>query len=457
MAYEKLITASLLGRAITKIKALIPSAASSSPVADGTAAVGSSAKYAREDHVHPHDSTKVDKVSGKGLSTNDFTDALESKLTGIATGAEVNVQSDWSVTDSGSDAFIKNKPTIPEDTWKTYYGTCATAAATKDKAVTVSADQNFKLRVGAIVGVKFSYTNTYSSSTENPITLNVNGTGAKNIWYNTTHSGAGNTGTYTTIYGVANRYTWYMYDGTYWVWIHFGVVSNSNTIPSAQCETAAATAAKFASCTNHTLTANTYLLFNIRYANTVAGAITMNVDSSGAKPVYINDEPSSASNHTLPAGTYIAFYNGTNWYFRTDGVIPGRAQRAAYGTARRTSANIQQDGVVGVSHFIATASMSEGKPAEGDGHIVHMSWDNTGGYDSQLYIKNTTNPRMRMRGQSSGTWGDWITVYSENDPPPTATQSSAGMMSAADKTKLDGIDSAAQLHIDLTTMHLILD
>ena len=55
-------------------------------------------------------SNKVDKVSGKGLSTNDFTAALLSKLNGIAAGAEVNVQADWSSTDSTSDAFIKNKP-----------------------------------------------------------------------------------------------------------------------------------------------------------------------------------------------------------------------------------------------------------------------------------------------------------------------------------------------------------
>jgi hypothetical protein len=34
--------------------------------------------------------SKVDKISGKGLSTNDFTDALKTKLNGIATGAEVN-------------------------------------------------------------------------------------------------------------------------------------------------------------------------------------------------------------------------------------------------------------------------------------------------------------------------------------------------------------------------------
>nr|WP_302549691.1 hypothetical protein [Enterocloster clostridioformis] len=38
------------------------------------------------------------------------TQAMLDKLDGIASGAEVNVQSDWSVTDTGSDAYIKNKP-----------------------------------------------------------------------------------------------------------------------------------------------------------------------------------------------------------------------------------------------------------------------------------------------------------------------------------------------------------
>lgn len=55
--------------------------------------------------------SKVDKVEGKGLSTNDYTNAEKQKLAGIAAGAEVNVQSDWSQTNSSNDAFIKNKPT----------------------------------------------------------------------------------------------------------------------------------------------------------------------------------------------------------------------------------------------------------------------------------------------------------------------------------------------------------
>lgn len=94
----------------------IPDGSSTTPIMDGNASIGSSTTYARADHVHPADTTKVDKVTGKGLSTNDYTDSDKNKLAGIATGAEVNVQSDWSVTDSTSDAFIKSKPSIPTKT-----------------------------------------------------------------------------------------------------------------------------------------------------------------------------------------------------------------------------------------------------------------------------------------------------------------------------------------------------
>jgi len=59
-------------------------------------------------------SNKVDKVTGKGLSTNDFTNTLKTKLDGIAEGAEVNVNADWNAT--SGDAEILNKPTIPSGT-----------------------------------------------------------------------------------------------------------------------------------------------------------------------------------------------------------------------------------------------------------------------------------------------------------------------------------------------------
>ena len=54
----------------------------------------------------------VAKESGKGLSTNDYTDAEKTKLAGIAAGAEVNVQSDWNQTNTSADDYIKNKPSV---------------------------------------------------------------------------------------------------------------------------------------------------------------------------------------------------------------------------------------------------------------------------------------------------------------------------------------------------------
>ena len=87
---------------------------------------------------------KVDVVSGKGLSANDFTDTLKSKLDNIASGAEVNVQSDWNQTTDTADDYIKNKPTL---------GTAA-AAATTDFA---TAAQGTKAD-SAIQGIKVNST-----------------------------------------------------------------------------------------------------------------------------------------------------------------------------------------------------------------------------------------------------------------------------------------------------------
>lgn len=72
----------------------IPEGAAASttvPKMSGTATVGTEMAFARGDHIHPSDTTKVDKVAGKGLSTNDYTTEEKNKLSGVATGAQVNV------------------------------------------------------------------------------------------------------------------------------------------------------------------------------------------------------------------------------------------------------------------------------------------------------------------------------------------------------------------------------
>jgi len=53
---------------------------------------------------------KVDKITGKGLSENDFTDTDKAKLDGIETGAQVNVNADFGETDNLAPGYILNKP-----------------------------------------------------------------------------------------------------------------------------------------------------------------------------------------------------------------------------------------------------------------------------------------------------------------------------------------------------------
>lgn len=94
------------------------------------------------------------------------------------------------------------------------------------------------------------------------------------------------------------------------------------------------------------------------------------------------------------------------------------AKIAAAGTAnylyrnpasRSTSANLVVTGLGGLRTFKATSSMTEGKPPVGDAHIIHLDWDNAGGYDAQIAVQNNSG-QMAVRGMSNKIWHDWRTV-----------------------------------------------
>lgn len=94
--------------------------------------------------------------------------------------------------------------------------------------------------------------------------------------------------------------------------------------PAVLCETDGSTAAKTSTYAfYYTLRTGSHFEVTMRYANSNAGALTFNINSTGAKPIYINGAASSSTNYTLPAGKYIVYYDGTNYYFRTDGNLPG--------------------------------------------------------------------------------------------------------------------------------------
>lgn len=83
-------------------------------------------------------------------------------------------------------------------------------------------------------------------------------------------------------------------------------------------------------------------------------------------------------------------------------------------SARPTSLNAQfGDGSLRI--FYATSSTTEGKPAE-DSHILHLAWDNTGGYDAQLAV-HTHSGKVSTRAQNAGTWQPWKTLAFTTDIP----------------------------------------
>ena len=130
---------------------------------------------------------------------------------------------------------LNNRPTA-----KIYYGECKTAAATNPKVCTVEEfplDENNEPLIGTIIAVKF--TNTNSSTSTSP-QLNVNNLGAARIY----QSGGVLATAKSTWAGYAGYVIYYMWDGTYWVVISSSV-GNSNTtysvISDSELETGTAT------------------------------------------------------------------------------------------------------------------------------------------------------------------------------------------------------------------------
>ena len=111
-------------------------------------------------------------------------------------------------------------------------------------------------------------------------------------------------------------------------------------------------------------------------------------------------------------GGFPIFYdNGTNRYqiIRTNAETFSDALsvKKIYPTSvRPTSANIETKGDGAISTFLATSSMTTGKPSA-DGHIINLAWDNTSGWDAQLFVPNGNTKRMAFRGMSSNKWNSW--------------------------------------------------
>lgn len=179
---------------------------STTPLMDGTGAVGTETAFARGDHRHPTDTSRQ-----AALSTTQMA-AVNSGVTAAKVQAWDGITVPTKTSDLTNDSDFQTGTQVgnaisAEAGLMVPYGYCTTAAATVAKVVTVSPAVT-ALTAGLCIAVKFQYANTGS----NP-TLNVNGLGAKAIKrYGTTAAGTSAAANWN-----ANSVVILVYDGTYWM------------------------------------------------------------------------------------------------------------------------------------------------------------------------------------------------------------------------------------------------
>jgi len=112
---------------------------------------------------------KVDIEAGKGLSTNDYTIAEQTKLAGIATGAEVNVQSDWNQITTTADDYIKNKPTIPAAQVQTDWTASSGIGVILNKPVNIDEDKTNDVTITGDQTIASNKTFTGTTTVSTPV------------------------------------------------------------------------------------------------------------------------------------------------------------------------------------------------------------------------------------------------------------------------------------------------
>lgn len=253
---------------------------------------------------------KVDKVSGKGLSTNDYTTTEKNKLAGIEASANNYVHPSthdaFMITESTSKRFVTD---TEKATWN---AKASTSVASSSANGLMSSTDKSKLD-----GITSSATKVENSATNGNIKINgveaivyTHPTGTNPHGTTKADIGLGNvnntsdlnkpisTATQTALNGKANS-------------SHTHTIDNITDIAVGTCSTSATTVAKTVTVTNFTLRTGAIALIKFTYANTVANP-TMNINSTGAKPIFYNGI--AVPTDLINANDLVTMmYDGTNW------------------------------------------------------------------------------------------------------------------------------------------------
>ena len=318
---------------------------------------------------------KVDKVTGKGLSTNDYTTTEKNKLAGIATGAEVNQNAFSNVkvgtttvaadskTDTLEIAAGSNITITPDATndkitiaaTNTTYGAAGASlglvksggdVTISDGVITVN-DDSHNHTISNVDGLQTAldgksattHTHNYAGSSSvggaansanklaiaRTITLSGDASGSVSF------DGSDNVTLPVTVADDSHNHTIANIDGlqdaldnitggsvssaSKWTTARningMSVDGSANRFNYGTCSTAAATAAKTVACTGFTLATGAEITVKFTVTNTAANP-TLNVNSTGAKAVYYNGAAITAG-YLKANKTYTFRYNGAQY------------------------------------------------------------------------------------------------------------------------------------------------
>jgi hypothetical protein len=326
-----------------------------------------------------------------------------------------------------------------------FYGSCSTAAGTAAK--TVSVDGTFTLYTGATVAVKFTVTNT----AKNP-TLNVDSTGAKAIYYNGAAISAG--------YLKANKVYMFVYNGAQWDFI--GDIDTNTTYTSLKNPSSLTIQGNGTTLTNGTYDGSAAKTVNITPSAIGAAASSHTHSISNITNLQSSlDNKLSLSGGTLTGeiaigqgdgkgvqlganGRFNATYNGASDY-TVLGMMNGNFTlgSSSIPTILRGGSYIQVSNEMRFNGGDTTGG-SKIVLETNKGQITNSGTGTLFGYtaDDVLAVGHSS-AALNFRGSGAAPTYNGIAISLNGHTHSAATTSAAGLMSAADKKKLDGVATGA--------------
>ena len=368
---------------------------------------------------------KVDAVSGKGLSTNDFTNDYKTKLEGIKSGAEVNqnafsnvavgdvtiaadAKTDTLTLEAGSNITLTPDATYDKITIAakdTTYGD-----ATTSKAGLMTAAMVTKLNGIATGANAYTHPSNYTAYTGTP---SANAT--------LTHGGT------FTVNQVSNDNNGHV----------TAITSRTYTLPS-ETSLSKGTDATATGSLSHSGTFTAITGFSVSGHEITPTVTTYTLPSDNDKKVEQKAAITTAGEYPVILAYSTATSAQTNYV--------NKASTLTYNPNTKVLSTTTFKGALDGNAATATSATTAASCTGNAATATKATQDSAGQQINTTYIKGlSVSGKTITYTKGDGTTGT-ITTQDTNTTYNAATQSANGLMSSTDKTKLDGIASGAQVN-----------